>query len=154
MLTNDETEYLVAAATAGCDHLMSEQVEQIEDGIRSHVIRQPHLVVSLALLSVLRRKHERAIALYRLMLDLMPDQWRLRALLARIHYDLGEPQWKVEIGRVLRHVHDPHCLSTVRSLLPDVREEVLLALAANASPTGRGATPGATPAAARVPWAS
>jgi hypothetical protein len=155
MLTNSEAKYLVAAAVAGCDHVMSEQVEQIEDGIRNVVIRQPHLVVSLALLSILRRKHQRAIDLYRLMLDLMPDEWQPRALLGRVYYDLGDPQWKVEIGRVLRHEDAPRRLPAVRNLLPDVGEDLLLALAATAGPNNRAATPGgAMPPAARARWAS
>lgn len=155
MLTSRETKYLVAAALAGGEHLMWEQVERIEDGICSEILRQPHLVISLALLSAMRRRHDRAIELYRLMLDLMPDEWRVRALLARVLYDLGDNEWKAQIGRVLQHRQDPRCLPTVRSLMADLPEAVLMALAGTAGSSNRPDAPiMARVAAPRARWAT
>jgi hypothetical protein len=154
MLTIRETKFLVATALAGGEHLMWEEVEQIEDGIRTEILRQPHLVMALALLSVMRRKHERAIQLYRLMLELLPGEWQVRALLGRVLFDVGDGDWRLELGRALQHRQDPRCVPTVRSLMEDLPEAALMVLVGAPESAGDGASSPARAAAPRARWAA
>lgn len=154
MLTSRETKFLVAAALAGGEHLMWEEVDRIEDAIRGEILRQPHLVIALALLSVMRRKHERAIELYRLMLELLPGEWQVRALLARVLFDVGDGRWRLELSLALQHRQDPRCVPTVRSLMEDLPETALMALVGPPESAGNCVSSPARVAAPRARWAA